>query len=260
MNEKIKNFIGATIIFSLFILAYSALSYVKSYSKSVDFSFSQSFLVSGEEKVIVIPDVAKFTFSVISQGGKDIGRLQKENTEKTNKAIEFLKSQGTEPKDIKTQGYNLEPRYQYFSCPKPLDEVSRPCSPPEIVGYTITQNVGVKVRDFSRIGDVLGGVVENGANSVSQLSFEIDDPVKLQNEAREKAILQAKEKAALIAKAGGFRIGKLLSIEEGFIRPFARFEALGKGGEEVPVLTPSPIIEPGSQEITVNVTLRYEIE
>ena len=255
MNNKIKNYLGLAVIAVLLIFAYSGVSYVNTYSKSIEPSSFRSFSASAEGKIVAIPDVAQFTFKVITEGGKNIFDLQSQNTEKTNKAIEFVKSNNVEAKDIKTQSYNLEPRYQYYSCPKE----GGACPPPDIVGYTVSQTVLIKVRDFKKIGDILSGVIQNGANEVSRLSFTIDDPTLVQNQARNEAIAKAKEKAISIAKAGGFRLGRLLSIEEsqgpGPIYRYSALEAVG-GGEAIP----SPVIEPGSQEVTVTVTLRYEIE
>lgn len=265
MDTKIKNYLGTSVVIVLFIFAYAAFSYTRSFSRSIEPSAFRSFSASGEGKVVAIPDVAQFTFSVITQGGKDISLLMKENTEKVNKAIGFLKSEGIEAKDIKTQNYNLEPRYEHFICPVGIQigvgagEKPRSCPPPEIAGYTITQTVSVKIRDFVKIGGLLSGVIKNGANNVSQLSFTIDDPAELENQAREEAISKAKEKAKAVAKAGGFKLGRLLSIDEGFVSPF-RFQAKGAGfGGEFSAPS-APVIEPGSQEITVNITLRYEIE
>ena len=260
MSESVKNYLGIAAAAILLIFAYAAISYVNSYSQSIEPSAFRSFTVSGEGKITAIPDVAQFNFSVITEGGKDIAKLQKENTEKGNKIIGFIKSQGVEDKDIKTQNYNLEPRYQYFNCYQPMDGKSKSCPPPEIVGYTIRQTVSIKVRDFSKIGDILAGAIENGANSVSQLSFEIDDIDKIKNQAREEAIKKAKEKAESIAKAGDFRLGKLLSIEEEGFAPTPYYlknmelSPMDAGG------LPSPTIEPGSQEVTVNIVLKYEIK
>lgn len=237
---------------AVFVFAAGYLSYVNSYSKSIQPSSFRSFSVAGEGKVVAIPDIAQFTFSVITQGGTDIAGLQNENTEKTNQAIAFLKAQNIDAKDIKTISYNLEPRYQRYSC-----KVGELCPPSEIVGYTVTQTVSVKIRDFGKIGIVLSGVIESGANSVSQLSFTIDDQTSLENQARTEAINQAKEKAKLVAKAGGFRMGRLIAIEESY-QPFYGY-GLG-GGMKAELVAPSPAIEPGSQEITINVTLRYEIQ
>lgn len=280
MTHEMEDFRGSaakrvllySIAIAFLVFAYSAISYVKTYSNSVEPGAYRSFPVTGEGKVVAVPDVAEFTFSVITQGGKDLSKLQQENTERVNRAIGFVKSKGVEAKDIKTQGYSLEPRYQNVICkqtPRPMPAVEsesytiidRTCPPPEIVGYTISQTVSVKVRDFTKIGELLAGAVSAGANSVSQLSFVIDDRTALENQAREEAITKAQTKAKAIAKAGGFRLGKLISINEGWGGPiYARYESFGKGGDAImPMAAPAPSIEPGSQEVVVSVTLMYEI-
>ncbi len=260
VNGRVKVFFAIIVGLVLIAFGYAVVSYVDTYSKSIEPSAFRSFSVSGEGKITAIPDVAQFTFSVITEGGKDIAKLQKENTGKVNLAIDFVKSKGVEAKDIKTLNYNLDPRYQYFSCPRSLIEEVKPCPPPEIIGYKISQTVQVKVRDFIKIGDILSGVVEKGVNDVSQLSFTIDDPTKLQDEAREQAIVKAREKAKLIAKAGDFRVGRLLGIDEGDITPFYKYAPAVAESFDVGGAAPSPTIESGSQEISVNVNLRYEIE
>jgi len=146
MNAKIKNYLGIVVVAVLLIFSFAAISYVNTYSKSIEPAAYRSFSVSAEGKITALPDVAQFTFKVITEGGKNISDLQKENTEGTNKIIEFIKSENVAAKDIKTQNYNLEPRYQYYSCPKQ----GGPCPPPDIVGYTITQTILVKIRDFSK--------------------------------------------------------------------------------------------------------------
>lgn len=261
-HSWIRDVVGAAKIIVLLALAYSAVSYVSTYSKSIEPSSFRSFTVQGEGKIVAIPDIARFTFSVITQGGTDIAALQQQNTAKVNGAIEFVKSKGVEAKDIKTEHFGLDPRYQTYNCPRHLIETgdAEPCPPPTIVGYTVEQTVSVKVRDFAKIGELLSGVVSRGANSVSQLSFTIDDPTALENEARAKAITQAKEKAESVARAGGFKLGRILSIQEGGVVPVYRaFEskALGFGGGIASL--PVPAIEPGSQEVTVVVSINYEI-
>ncbi|HRY62737.1 MAG TPA: SIMPL domain-containing protein, partial [Candidatus Paceibacterota bacterium] len=180
----------ALAVFLMFLsFAYSAFIYAGAYADSIQPGSYRSFSVSGEGKVTAVPDIASFTFSVITEGGKDLGALQKENTEKMNKAIEFIKGKDVESKDIKTSNYSLNPRYQYFDCARPLTSSVQPCPPPEIVGYTINQTVSVKIRDFSKIGEIMSGVVAVGANNVSQLSFGIDDQTMVEAGARSEAIM-----------------------------------------------------------------------
>lgn len=271
MNQKIKNVLGGVIAIGILALVFAAISYVNYYGKSIQPSSFRSFAAAGEGKVVAIPDVAVFTFSVITEGGKDIASLQTQNTDKVNKAIEFVKSKGVEAKDIQTQGYNLSPRYQYSTCrevPSPLyvtdssvSSGSKICPPAEIVGYTITQTVQVKAHDFAKVGDILSGVVSQGVNNVSQLSFQIDDQSAVQEQAREQAIEKAKARAKKVADTAGFRLGRLLSVDEGST-PYRVYNTMLNASESaVPQAASSvPTIEPGSQEVVVDVTLRYEIK
>ncbi len=257
MNPLIKNILGLAIILALLASGYVLWSFSRSYAKSIQPTSVRSFSVTAEGRTVAAPDIAQFNFEVITEGGKDVTKLQSENTEKVNRAIDFIKSHKVDPADIKTLQYNIEPRYQYSVCPAG----GGVCPPPAIVGYVIRQTVLVKIRDFSKIGDLISGVTQNGANSISDLTFKIDDPTEVQNKAREEAIAKAKDKAKDLAKAGGFRIGRLISIEEGFTpppMPYPVMRGLSKGAEAYAAEV--PVIEPGSQEITVNVTLKYEIE
>ena len=263
MNEKIKNYLGWTIILAVLISAGALWWLAETYADSIQPGLYRSFAVSAEGRAVGVPDVARFTFTVINEGGKDIAALQKDNTARVNSAIDYLKTKKLAKEDIKTESYNLEPRSESTYC-RPL--IARApentvCPPPTIVGYTVQTTVAVKVRQsaFAVLGEVLTGVVEQGANNVSALSFTVDDPVKLENEARAEALARAQTKAKATAAAGGFRLGRLLGIDEGGV-----YDKYGRGGgPEMMALSdisPAPTIEPGSQEIRVLLTLRYEIK
>ncbi|MEK7586281.1 MAG: SIMPL domain-containing protein [Patescibacteria group bacterium] len=266
MSERTKNFLGWAIIIAVLAIGFSSISYVRSFSKTIRPDSFRSFSVSGEGKAVGIPDIAEFSFTVLTEGGKDIATLRKANDEKSNKAIEFLKKEGVAKEDIKTASYNLSPRYQNSNCGYSVTAGREVCPPPEIVGYSISNTVEVKMRKemFDKIGTVLSGVVTAGANTVSQLNFTTDDPTEVENTARALAINKAEAKAKAIAKAGGFSVGRLLDISEGGIVPYYQeslydSKAMSAMGGGV-VASPAPTIEPGSRDVVVNVTLRYEID
>jgi hypothetical protein len=255
-TERMSGFHKVAASIALLAVAYGVIVYAGAYARSAEPSNFRSFAVSAEGKVIGVPDVARFSFSVVTQGGKDLAKLQEENTKKVNAAIAYVKSEGVEAKDVKTSEYRVEPRYQYFDCSRTVrNDGPVACPPPEIVGYAVTQSVEIKARDFSKVGGLLSGVVTAGANTVSQLSFTVDDPSALEDQARAEAIEKAQAKAKQIAKAGRFSIGRLLGIDEGGMAPYYRMEsvktmAMGMGGGSDMA---------GSEEVRVTVTLRYEI-
>jgi hypothetical protein len=164
-----------------------------------------------------------------------------------NAVIDFLKKdQKIDGADIKTSNYSLSPKYEYSKGKSILS------------GYILNQTVTATVRDLSKVGVILDGVVEKGANEISSVSLFVDKPEELKNKAREEAVKQAKEKANNAAKIAGFRLGRLVNFSENLSgEPRVYNEALSMGGGTT---APAPKIEPGSQEITVSVTLVYLIK
>ncbi len=268
MDTTIKNALGATGAIALLAIGIASVMSATTYGRSIQPSSYRSFTVSGEGKATGIPDVAQFSFSVVTEGGKDIGALQQENTKKANAAIAFLKENGVEAKDITTSYYDVSPRYQNYACGTSIGYATgsmisapsiEPCPPADIVGYTVSQSVSVKSRDFTKTGALLSGVVEKGANTVSSLSFVIDEPDTIESEARTEAIAKARTKAEAVAKAGGFSVGRILSITEGYVSPsyeraYATMDMVSSG-KGAPV---SPTIEPGSQDVVIDVSISFE--
>lgn len=255
MNTNTSQWLHISASVAVILLALSSVSYVSYYGRSTDQMHYRSFGVTGEGKITAIPDVAQFSFSVITEGGNDLAKLQTENVTKMNKAIDFIKSKGVETKDITTRAFSVQPRYQNNICTS-----MGICPPPQIVGYTVHQSVEVKARKFDHLGELVGGVVQQGANEVSQLNFVTDDPSTLQTQARQKALKDATEKAEAMASAGGFKLGRLLSVEDAY---GVQYDGMSEAGIYATKMggpvAPSPIIEPGSQEVHSSVNVRYEI-
>ena len=203
--------------------------------------------ISGEGKVTGIPDIA--TISVGLQTEKaDVKSAQTENTTKMNRLITNLKNLGVESKDIQTSYYNIYPQYDW------------PNGKQILRGYQVSQGVTVKIRNLTKIGDILAAAGENSANQVSGLSFNIDDPEALRQEARVKALENAKEKADALARVAGVDLGKIVSFSEYASTPYSAYKSYdslgyGGGGEAA-----APTVESGSMDIIVNVTVSYEIK
>lgn len=254
MNKlNLKDYLMISGIIGLLVSSFSLFSYVGTYADSM---MMRSFSVSGEAKISASPDIAEFDFGVVSEGGQDVAKIQETNSAKMNKVISFLKEQGIDSKDIKTNNYNLEPRYQYYSC-----RGGEICPPSTIVGYTVRQNATVKVRDFSKISPLLSGVVKNGANNVSQMRFTFDDVDKLLGQVKGEAVKKAQAKALAMSKTAGFRLGKLLSIED-YYSPYSAMPMGLGGGQDMALPVKSavaPVVEPGTQDLSASVILRYSI-
>ncbi|MEK7061267.1 MAG: SIMPL domain-containing protein [Patescibacteria group bacterium] len=209
----------------------------------------EPLIVTGEGKVSVTPDIAKVTLG-IQENGQVLKQVQNNVNKKSKTLTDSLKKLGIGEKDIKTVSYSVYPQYDY----------TQPNS--KITGYQVSTSYEVTIKDFDKVNDVLVQATTAGANSAGAISFEVNDETKAKKlqEAREEAVHIAKVKAEGLAKAAGISLGKIINISESQgneIRPmYATKDAVGLGGS-----TPVPAnIQPGETEISVTVSLSYEIK
>lgn len=209
--------------------------------------------VSGTGEIYAKPDLALTTFSVITEAKTVAGAMSK-NTEKMNAVIDSVKGQGVEDKDLKTTAFNIYPRYEWRekeACIPPCPQGQR-----VLVGYEVQQSLQVKIRDMEKIGELLQGATDAGANQIGDLQFTIDKQDELKGQAREQAIEEAKAKAKEIASQLGINLVRITNFSESGVIPYyyALEKAIGLGGAEE-----APQIETGENKITVTVSLTYEI-
>lgn len=218
-------------------------------------SFRQVML-EGLGKVKAEPTVSAIRIGVITQG-KDIAKISKDNTEKMNGMTSAFKALGIADADLKTENYSLNPEYAY-----------KEGKTPEIQNFAISQTLVIKVRDLSKIQEVLQKAVELGSNNVSGPEFTIDDEKNLINEGRKKALAELKEKKKMLEKNLGVDLGKISSYNEYVERAggpypppyYDKGMGIGMGGGEAMETLAIPDIQAGSLEMTVHVNVSYEIE
>ncbi len=204
--------------------------------------------IDGEGKVTATPDVAVISLGVQSDA-KTVKAAQGDNSQKMNDIVKSVKSAGVKDADVQTTNYNIYPKYSYNQ--------NRGTS--DIVGYTVSQSVTVKVRNLDSVGGILFKAGELGANQVGGVQFTVDNPENLKVQAREKAIENARTKANVLFDKLGLKPGRIVSYNEsgpGSVYPVYMKEAsYGIGGG-----APAPSIETGSLDITVGVSLTFEIK
>ncbi len=219
---------------------------------------TRTISVEAQGKTNVRPDTARLALAVVTEG-KTVAEVVSENTNKMNAVVAFLKSSGVADKDITTTNYNLYPKYSQvnpFALPEPAP--AEKTRTPEIVGYSLTQEVSVKVRDIAKLGNLIEGATDRGANQTGGISFFVDDPEPFKATARAEAFGKLREKAAAMANQAGVRLGRVVNVSEYASIPSAfspRYLESGIGGGG----GGAPSIEPGSQEVAVSVTVTYEI-
>lgn len=264
-NPRImKSFVALLFSASLALVAV-AITTIKEFAYvGRDIPPMSTIMVSGEGETFAIPDIAEFSFSVVKEA-KTVPEAQQQSADLNNAILAYLKESGVDEKDVKTTNYSVNPRYEYQKTTQQVMCIKAPCPPivegkQVLVGYEVNQTVSVKVRKVDEAGKILGGVGEKGATNISGIQFTVDEPEKKQDEARQKAIADAKEKAKVLSKDLGVHLARVVSFSEnsgGYPMPTYAQSAFGKGGDMMEAASPN--IPVGENKIVSNVSIVYEI-
>lgn len=159
--------------------------------------------ISANAEVSSAPDIAFLNGGVISEA-KTAQDALRQNANDMAGVFAALKAAGVPEKDIQTSNFSLNPRYEY---PKNGERI--------LTGYQVSNQVTAKVTDLDNVGAVIDAMVAQGGNSFSGVSFAVEDPSDLVNEARRKAIKEAMARAELYAEATGYKVARIVTIDEG---------------------------------------------
>ena len=200
--------------------------------------------VTGEATVSVAPDLAQIEAGVTSDA-KTAREASDANNAAMGKVLLALKGAGIEEKDFQTSRLSLQPQ----SAP------NRPGGPPAIVGYRASNRVTVRLRDVTKVANVIDTMVGAGANDLGGINFTVSNASKHLDEAREQAVADARRKAEIYAKAAGVTLGAPHSIsEEGNAVPVPyRKMAVGMAAAAAPVAQ-------GEETLQVTVSVTWAIK
>ncbi len=161
---------------------------------------SRTLNVSGTAIVNVPPDRALIQLGVESNGITP-SDVEAANAFAIQRVIKALEKLGIASKDIVTDRYIINPVYESY------DSLY-------IKGYRIDNIVAVTLRDVDKTSQVIVKALESGANQVVNVELYTSELRKYRDQAREMAMVAAKEKAQALAKAAGVDTGCVLNINE----------------------------------------------
>lgn len=195
--------------------------------------------VSGEATVSVAPDAAVIRIGVTSVG-KSAREASEATAQKMTAVFGAIKDAGIAERDIQTSRLSVQPQYDPSKG-----------GTARLLGFQVTNQVTVKIRDIDKVPAVLDRAIAAGANEMSGIEFIVSEQSKLLDQARDDAIADARRKAELYAKAAGVKLGPVVAIsEEGSGGPPRPYAAMRAGGAPV---------APGEQTLRSGVTVSYEI-
>jgi uncharacterized protein len=199
--------------------------------------------VTGEAIISVPPDLAQIDGGVTSEA-KTAREASDANNAAMGKVLLALKGAGIDEKDFQTSRLSLQPQ----------NAPNRTNGPPVIVGYRASNRVTIRLRDVTKVANVIDTLVGAGANDIGGINFTVSQASKLLDDAREKAIADARRKAEIYAKAAGVTLGAPISIsEEGSPAPM-QFRKMAGG-----MATAAPVAQ-GEETLGVTVSVSWAIK
>jgi uncharacterized protein YggE len=209
--------------------------------------------VTGEGTARLAPDLAIVTLGVVRQAPTAREALDA-HTKVTGELGEAMRGFGLEPKDLQTANFSIQPQYVY-----PAPKATGEQDPPSIVGYQVSSQMVVRLRDITKIGNVLDQAVTLGVNSDGGIQFTNDDPAQAISQARIDAMKDALARATTLAQAAGVTLGAVSEITENSYHPQPMPITRGKMMLDSASASPVPV-EAGENAYSVTVQAVFEIK
>ena len=231
MKKRLTIIICLLSVFTVFAVAYNGDNKINTIS------------VGGIGEISFDPDIAYVSVGV-NGVFQDVTKGQKEINNKINNFLDKIK--GIVPKDnISTERFSVNNTYEYVSGKR------------QFAGYTIDQNLKIKLKDLKLIGEVIDLAVENGLNNVGQIIFSSSKIDEYKQKALKQSLLDAKKKAELIAGTMNTGKIKIKQIQEvgSFVQPL---RAEGMQMKALAVADTSTQYQVGDMIVNAQVNVIYE--
>lgn len=206
---------------------------------------------NSSETVKITPDMAEITYGVRSED-EDPALCQQKNTEAVNRVVEFLKEQGFAEESIKTDGFSLDPKYDWSE------------NTQKIVGYQMSTQVTVTDVPMEQAGGLLSSVLEQGANEIWSVNYFASSYDQAYEDALKKAVESARKKAEVLAEASGRQLGEVLNVEEYRDDQYGRYvssniRSSAKYAAEDAGAAADMSVMAGTMEVTADITVEFEL-
>ncbi len=203
---------------------------------------------TGMAEINVVPDEVLLQVGIESQSVR--ARTAKAAVDTTSrKVLTALKDLSIDSKDVQTTSLSLQPQFDYR---KGM----------QISTFSAEQSLTIKLRDISKIDDVLDALIKAGGNKVDGIEYQSTELRKYRDQAREEAVKAAREKAEALAKALGQQIGKATTIieEQQPMYGFGAFGGLSNVAYETAKAKPSgPTTSAGQMKVNASVTVTFDL-
>ncbi|WP_442754441.1 SIMPL domain-containing protein [Methylocystis sp. JAN1] len=227
-----------------FILALSLLFCGVARAESLKESVS-NVVVTGEAVEEVAPDRAILRFGVVTER-PTAAAASADNARTIEAILAELKAMGVADADMQTQTVSL--------APVTAEERDAKGKPKTVQTYRASNNLAVYVSPPEKAGDVIGRVIDKGANSLEGVDYDHSDLTKKRDELRAKAVKDAERRARIYAEAAGLRLARVIEIRP--VEETAPMPMMEARAAAAPAAAP---LRPGTQRVVERVSIIWAL-
>ncbi len=216
----------------------------------IEWATPQTVTVTGTAKSTQKNQIASFTAGVNIIKDKKEDAVAETN-QKISALVEAVKKFGIPAADIKTQNVSVyqqqEPVYMMDSKVAPVKRGGGQ--------WVVNNSIEITLRDVDKASALTDLLNSSGANNVYGPNFRMDNTSNIEKSLYDGAIQDARERAAIIAKSSGRKLGKVVSVNEGAggVNPVYPMMAktAGMGG--------GAVTEVGTENVSQSLVVSFEL-
>jgi uncharacterized protein YggE len=198
-----------------------------------------SLYVGADGKFEAAPDTAVIQFNISVQDDSSQNAYD-HASKQVEQVRQVLRANGIEPKAASIGFFSVQPAYEWKNGrQKPI-------------GFRVTTDVVLKLRDFSKIGPITGQLAEANVSETQTLSYTLENMDEAKNKAVEDAYRRARNSAEALARASGRTVGELnYASVDTFENQRIPVPRMARAMAAMPNAAPAPTEEFTPQNVTV---------
>ena len=204
--------------------------------------------VTGEGEVKAIPDMAYLTLGVEARK-PTLAEARTQVTTAVERLLALTRELKIDPKLVDSTQLQVQPEYRWNE--KDSQRV--------LLGYVVSRQIEVELRDLERLGPLLERAVSAGANQVGGARLDSSKRKELEREALTRAVEDARLDAEALARASGTRLGAPYGLTASTAMPFQP-KYMERAAMAAPMADAAEqTYAPGEMKYMATVNAQYEI-
>ena len=155
-----------------------------------------SITVSGSGDISAQPDIFRVV-ATASEQGDDIAAMKSRVDDTVADMLDLADDLDIEEKQVRASDLRVQPQWQYQPERK-------------LIGHQVSRDVTFRANGLDTYTQLLDGLTKQGLRDIRPAGTEVSNADELANQALEKAVADARQRASIIAEAADRELGKAI--------------------------------------------------